>query len=491
MSSVLSTLEPNLVWNHFDQIRQIPRPSKHEERIVRHVLDWAGARGFETRQDEVGNIVVKVPAREGLEKAPSTVLQSHLDMVCEKNSDVEHDFMKDPIQVEVDGDWVKSVGTTLGSDNGLGVACAMAVADDPDLVHGPLELLFTLDEETGLTGAADLDGSMVQGRILLNLDSEEDGVIYIGCAGGADSRAVFSVSRVSPRKGDLPFRLSVTGLRGGHSGGDIHENRANAIKLLARALGRGFAEGLDPSVFSLQGGSKTNAIPREAFAELGLNPARRDEFAALVERIADEARVEFGSIEPGLDLKLAPIEGEPEFSSPVGTEDAQRILRVLNGLPQGVLAMSREVDGLVETSNNVAVLETTNGEFQLITSHRSSVMPALLDVQNMVRSTCELGGADVTIHDAYPGWKPDPNSSIVQRTSTTFESLFGKPPAIRAIHAGLECGLLLEKIPGMDAVSIGPEIRNAHSPDEMAQISSTARFYRHLSALLASIAQNS
>ncbi len=488
MSSPLLALSPQTVWQHFDDIRQIPRPSKHEERIVHHVRAWAENQGFNVQSDAVGNLVVRVPASAGKENSPTIVIQSHLDMVCEKNSDVDHDFMEDPIQVKVEGDWVKSVGTTLGSDNGLGVAAAMAVAEDPDCTHGPLELLFTLDEETGLTGAAELDGSLLAGRVMLNLDSEEDGVIYIGCAGGADSMAVFSCKRKAASPGTGFHKISVTGLRGGHSGCDIHENRANAVKLAARSLRQATQEGIGYELVSLEGGSKHNAIPREAFVELRTTAADAEKLKALLTRLSADFIQEFGAADPGLKIAIGPAEETTLSKTPLEDDTTRTLIHVLNALPHGVLSMSREVDGLVETSNNLAVVTTEAESMTITTSHRSSVMPALLGVQDAIRSICELGGAKVSVHDAYPGWKPDPSSAVVQKTIDVYEELFSKKPEIKAIHAGLECGLLLEKVPGMDAVSFGPEIRNAHSPDEMAQISSTEKFYRHLKGVLASLA---
>ncbi len=488
MSSPLSSLEPELLWRHFDDIRKTPRPSKHEERIVEHILSWAREKGYEVRRDEVGNIVVAVPATPGHENAPTVVLQGHVDMVCEKNSDVDHDFMNDPIEVVVDGDWVKARGTTLGADNGVGVAAAMAIADDPEAVHGPLELLFTIDEETGLTGAMGLDASILQGETMINLDTEEDGAVYIGCAGGADSTATFPIARRRAGLGTAPFKLAVTGLRGGHSGVDIHENRANAIKLAVRTLLRAIENGAELDLVSLDGGSKHNAIPREAFAVVRLPKDQKALLDAAVESCLKDFREEFGGIDPDLEISVEPLDDQEAYLRPVNVHNRDRLLHCLNGLPHGVLAMSRDVPGLVETSNNVAVISTGDDSAVLTTSHRSSVMPSLFAVQSQVRSVCQLAGATVEVHDAYPGWKPNPDSPIVKKTVEVYEKLFGVTPELKAIHAGLECGLLIEKKPGMDVVSIGPEIKNAHSPDEMVQISSVQKFYRHLKALLAELA---
>ncbi len=488
MSSPLQALEPKLVWEHFDAIRRIPRPSKHEEKIAAHVVDWAKEKGYEVQRDAAGNIVVRVPATPGHEKAPAIVLQGHLDMVCEKNSDVAHDFMADPIEVTVEGDWVKAVGTTLGADNGIGVAAAMAIADDPEAVHGPLEILLTIDEETGLTGAMRLDGSMLTGRTMLNLDTEEDGAVYIGCAGGADSTAELPVSRRKALMGSVPVKLIVRGLRGGHSGVDIHENRANALKLATRTLLAAIGDGLELDLVSIEGGSKHNAIPREAFAVVRLPKTALDAFRAVVEKSLADFREEFAAIDPGLDLAVEELDDTDAFAQPLNVHARDKLLHVLNGIPHGVLAMSREVPGLVETSNNLAVVNTNDTAVLIVTSHRSSVMPSLFAVQEQVRSVCVLGGAKVEVHDAYPGWKPNPDSAIVKKTVSIFEELFGKTPELKAIHAGLECGLLLEKVPDMDVVSIGPEIQNAHSPDEKVQISSVQRFYTHLKEILRQLA---
>lgn len=488
MSSPLLDLEPRYVWQHFDAIRRIPRPSKHEDKVASHVMDWARGKGYEANRDEAGNIVVRIPATPGHENAPTIVLQGHMDMVCEKNSDIEHDFMTDPIEIKIDGDWVKAVGTTLGADNGIGVAAAMAVADDPGSVHGPLELLMTIDEETGLTGAMSLDGSMLTGRTMLNLDTEEDGAVYIGCAGGADSTAELPISRRKALLGSLPLKLTVRGLRGGHSGVDIHENRANALKLAVRTLLAAIDEGLELDLVKLEGGSKHNAIPREAFAVIRLPKASITAFRALVKKKVEAFREEFGAIDPDLELSVDELEDTDEYALPMNVHARNNLLHVVNGVPHGVLAMSREVPGLVETSNNMAVVHTGENSVSFVTSHRSSVMPALYAVQEQVRSICVLGGATVEVHDAYPGWKPNPDSAIVRKTVSVFEELFGTTPELKAIHAGLECGLLLKKVPDMDVVSIGPEIQNAHSPDEMVQISSVQKFYKHLKEVLSQLA---
>jgi dipeptidase D len=488
MSSPLGELEPRYLWQNFDAIRRIPRPSKHEEKIAEHAVSWAKGHGYEVARDRVGNIVIKVPATPGHENAPIVILQGHMDMVCEKNSDVVHDFMNDPIQVAVDGDWVKAVGTTLGADNGVGVAAGMAIAEDPDAVHGPLELLLTVDEETGLTGAMQLDGSLLAGRTMINLDTEEDGAVYIGCAGGADSIAEFPLARRKALLGSVPVQLTIKGLRGGHSGVDIHENRGNAIKLAVRTLLAAIGDGIELDLISLNGGSKHNAIPREAFAICRVAAESLAGMEAIAKRCLADFRQEFAAIDPDLEVNISQLDDGEDYLHPLNSHARDRLLYVLDGIPHGVLAMSREVPGLVETSNNLAVVQTEDNRAVVTTSHRSSVMAALFRVQEQIRSICMLGGATVEVHDAYPGWKPNPSSPIVKRTVGVFERLFGSTPGVKAIHAGLECGLLLEKVPDMDVVSIGPELRNPHSPDEKVQISSVQRFYAVLKEVLAELA---
>jgi len=488
MSSPLESLEPKLLWQHFDSIRSTPRPSKHEEQIIEVVKTWAADRGHEVLQDAAGSLSIRVAATPGHEGAPTVVLQGHLDMVCEKNSNVEHDFMTQGIEVDVDGDWVVARGTTLGADNGIGVATAMAVADDPEVVHGPLELLCTIDEETGLTGAKELDPSIVSGRIMLNLDTEEDGAVYIGCAGGADSVGRLKVTRRPGYLNSVPVRVSVRGLRGGHSGLNIIENRANAIKLTTRVLLAAIEGGLELDLVSIDGGSKHNAIPRETFAVCRVNTGQVDALKAISESCVKDFLEEFAASDPDLEVLVEAIGDEKGVGTPINVHARDKVLQLLDGLPHGVLSMSREVEGLVETSNNLAVVKTEADQVTVWVSYRSSIMPALHAVRRQVDSIYKLAGADVEVDDAYPGWKPNPNSAIVQTTSKVYEKLFGTAPELKAIHAGLECGLLIEKIPDMDAVSIGPQIENAHSPDERVQISSVQKFYKHVVALLEELA---
>lgn len=488
MSSPLDGLDPKYLWSHFDAIRKIPRPSKHEQRIAEHVVAWAKEKGREVAKDAAGSLTVKVPASPGHEAAPAVILQGHLDMVCEANEGVAIDFQKDPIDVKVEGDWVKAIGTTLGADNGVGLAAAMAAADDPDVVHGPLEILCTVDEETGLTGAKALDPALVSGRIMLNLDTEEDGSVYIGCAGGADTVAELPVHRRRGLLASVPVKLTVKGLKGGHSGLNIIENRGNAIKMVNRILACAVEDGLELDLVSLDGGSKHNAIPREAFAMCRIPEDAQQRLKAVADRCLADFQEEFGAIEPGLKVLVEPQDESEDVARPFNQHVRDRLLHLLRALPHGVLSMSRDVPGLVETSNNLAVVTTAADRAHVTTSYRSSVMPALFAVREQIRSACTQAGAEVHEDESYPGWKPNPDSPVVKKTVEVYEKLFGEKPAIKAIHAGLECGLLIEKIPGLDAVSIGPEIHDAHSPDEAVQISSVQRFYQHLKALLAELA---
>lgn len=487
MPSPLEQLEPRAVWSHFDGIRQVPRPSKHEEKIAGHVRRWAGEHGFPVVSDAAGNLVVSVPASAGREDAPTVVLQAHLDMVCEKNDGVAHDFLRDPIQVRRDGDWVRSVGTTLGADNGLGAAAAMAAAVDPEMVHGPLELLFTLDEETGLTGASAFDGALVSGRLLLNLDSEEDGAVYIGCAGAAGVVAEIPLERRAAEPGAKRHVLSVRGLAGGHSGIDIGGRRGNAIKVMVRLLGDLFEADRDLALTDLSGGSARNAIARECFAGLLAGQTRRDHLDSAVARLADKLAGEYVH-EPGLEIVLEARQDPGAASLPVVAASRDRLLETLAAAPHGVLAMSAEVPGLVETSNNLALVATDTERARIVCCCRSSSNPALADTMFSLRSLFRLAGAEIEEEPGYPGWAPRPDSPLVRRTIAAYEALFAEAPEIKAVHAGLECGILTQKAPGLDAVSIGPEILGAHSPDERVRISSVAKFYRLLGRLLADLA---
>jgi dipeptidase D len=481
MSDPVAELSPRPIWERFSAITKVPRPSKHEEKAVEYVLAIAKEHHFATKRDATGNVVMVVPATAGREKAKTIVLQSHLDMVCEKNRGVEHDFMKDPIRTHIDGEWVKATGTTLGADNGMGVAAALAVATDPSAAHGPLELLFTIDEETGLTGAANLDGSILTGRTLLNLDSEDDGVLYVGCAGGRDTLLYLSPKWQKPAAGSVPFALEIRGLRGGHSGLNIHENRGNALKLAARILDRAAQEGVPFEVASIAGGSKHNAIPREADAKVYVPAAAVEKMNAVVKTMAGAYKGELAGIDDGIAVSLNKAsDGEMVLSG----ADRDRLLRVLVALPHGVLGMSPAIPGLVETSNNLAVVDKDGEKVKVVTSSRSSVASTLDAVVGGIRGVADLAGVAHETADGYPGWKPDLASPVLGVVKEVFARRWGKEPKVTAIHAGLECGLLGERVPGMDMVSFGPQIEGAHSPDERVHVPSVGRFYDALKEIL-------
>ena len=485
--SFVSELEPRTLWTRFDEILAIPRPSKKEEAARRYVLELAERKGLRHRGDATGNLVVEKPASPGREGAPVVVLQGHLDMVTEKNAGVAHDFERDAIapRLEKDGgdDWLKATGTTLGADNGIGVAAILAVMMADDLVHGPLELLFTVDEETGLTGVVGLDAAAIalRGRRLLNLDSEEEGAVTIGCAGGAISRLLLPVETAALAAGQSLLEVRLKGLKGGHSGVEIHLQRGNAVQLLARAL---LAAG-PLHLAGFQGGNKHNALAREASARVALPQDRIAAFREAVERELAAIREEYRAVEPGLAFEVA----EAGDSGAVWTEDlGRRLLLLLNGVPHGVLAMSHDIPGLVETSMNLAAVAADGGEVAVVVSVRSSVGSALLAQRRRLRALAELVGARIEENEGYPAWKPNLDSHLLKVFRGVHQRALGTEPTLRAVHAGLECGVIGEKFPGMDMISFGPDIRGAHSPDERVRIPSVAPFYRLLTDMLAELA---
>ena len=481
----VSALEPSALWSHFDTILTIPRASKDEGRMRDHVIALAERAGCSHAVDGAGNLIVRKPASPGHEAAPATILQSHLDMVQEKNADVEHDFATDAIVPQRAGEYLKATGTTLGSDNGIGVATMLAVLEATDLVHGPLELLFTIDEETGLTGAAQLDAALLTARRLINLDSEEEGCLYVGCAGGGESRIALGVTAAAAGDGDRAVTLALTGLRGGHSGVDIHLQRGNAICLLARAL---WAAHLATPfrLARLEGGSAHNAIPREAFATVVVSgDAERERVIGAVEAEFAAIRDEYRPADPGMALAV----GDGESADPNwAPETTATVLRLIASLPHGVQAMSYDIPGLVETSNNVATARVADGLVVITTSSRSSVDAELDALRRRIRATAELAGAAVDAGAAYPGWKPNMDSALLEVARAVHTRELGSEPDVKAIHAGLECGIIGKKISGMDMISFGPVIEFPHSPDERVRIDSVGRFYRLLTATLAALA---
>ncbi|MDA8020592.1 MAG: aminoacyl-histidine dipeptidase [Thermoanaerobaculia bacterium] len=481
-------LEPRHVWTHFASMSEVPRESKKEERIIAWAHEIAKRLGFESLEDETGNVIVVVPATEGSEDAPTIVLQAHLDMVCEKNAGTDHDFDVDPIRLVVedgdDGPMVRAEGTTLGADNGIGVCLALAAAQDPDVRHPAMELLFTVDEETGMTGAIGLDASKITGRTLLNLDTEEDGILTVGCAGGCDSELTWTFD-AEPVAGPGPtWRIEVRGLRGGHSGGDIHESRGAATKILARTLAAASAQS-ELRLVHLEAGSKRNAIPREGHAiVVGHGDALRDAAA----KLQGLGRVE--SQEPELEVQVS--EASIEEATALTAGDTSRLLDALLALPHGVLTMHREIEGLTESSNNLGILatETTASKkiVQAVCLSRSSIESRLDETISRIAAVARLSGARHETDSRYPGWAPDLDSPVLEVCRRVHEDLFGRTALVEATHGGLECGLLGARIPGLDMVSLGPRIEGAHSPDERTWESSVVYSWKYLVGILDELA---
>lgn len=479
-------LQPALVWEAFDEITKVPRPSRHEDKIRKYLLDYAKKHSIEAKTDEVGNVLMKKPGTPGRENAPTVVLQAHMDMVAEKNSDVNHDFLKDPIQTYIDGDWVKAKGTTLGADNGIGMAAALAALTDAEIEHGPLEALFTVNEEIGLEGAENLGEDMISGKILINLDSEDDGEIFIGCAGGIDTTAKFKYKRSFAPDHFSYFKVKVSGLLGGHSGGDIHLGRANANKVIARFIWE-CSNRWDIEVSSFKGGNLRNAIPREAEAIFGIHDRHKDEIAKFQAQYADEIKNEYKGVEPSMKLDIEEVE-KPEFC--IDSETSLRLIRALYSAPHGVVSMSKDIEGLVETSTNLAAVKMEDPDSIIVTtSQRSSLESRKNDIAGQVEAHFQLAGAEVEHSDGYPGWAPNIDSEIMKVSADAYEELFGVKPQIKAIHAGLECGLFLNKYPHLDMVSFGPTMRDVHSPDEKLLIPTVDKFWKHLCLVLKKISE--
>jgi dipeptidase D len=482
----VAELEPRALWSHFDRLLAIPRASGDEDGARRYVLEVARRAGREATADATGNVVVRKAASAGATGARAVILQSHLDMVPEKRSQVTHDFARDPIVPRRDGDYLYATGTTLGADNGIGVAAMLAVLEATDVTHPPLELLFTVDEERGLKGAGTLDRALLTGRTLLNLDSEEDGFLYVGCAGGGDSVLALPAATEPALPGHVALRIVARGFRGGHSGMDIVLQRGNAILALARVLrAAGAAAGGAWRLSDLAGGGARNAIPRDAAATVTVAADRRGAFASALDDEFARVRAECRAADPDAALAVEPVPTPAAvWSGPAGAT----LLRLMLALPNGVLAMSLDLPGLVETSSNVAVVRGADGGAEVVTSQRSSVASALAATRDRVRAVAELAGAAVAQPPAYPGWRPDMASPLLAMMRQLHQDVLGAAPEIRAVHAGLECGVIGEKIPGADMISFGPQIESPHSPDERVLIPSVARFYRLLTAALARLA---
>lgn len=475
----LSNIEPQIIWKNFSKLNAVPRPSKKEEKVIAFIKEFGENLGLQTTVDTVGNVIIKKPATAGMENRKSIVLQSHLDMVCQKNNDVNFDFETEGIKMEIDGDWVKAKGTTLGADNGLGVATIMSILESSDIPHPDLEALFTIDEETGMTGALGLKPGQLTGQILLNLDTEEDDEIDIGCAGGIDV-TITQNYEIEAAKGQF-VRIEVKGLQGGHSGMDIHKGFGNSNIILGRFLYKGL-ENQNLQVISIDGGSLRNAIPREAFAIVSVRNA--NEFIETLTSLKKEILEEFASIETALHIN---IENTTSSEKAVSESDSKKIILALKSLHNGVYRMSPDVQDLVEASNNVARVELKDGALKILNLSRSSVDSSKDSVSEQLKSVAELAGMNVELSGSYPGWKPKPGSEIVQLMEKIYTEKFNEKPHVVACHAGLECGIIGANYPEMEMVSFGPTIRGAHSPDEKANIPSAQKFWSFLKDILANI----
>lgn len=477
----ITDLKPTKVWKFFHEITQVPRPSKKEEKILAYLVKFAEDRNLKYRTDEVGNLVIEKPATPGYEHLETVILQSHMDMVCEKNADKVHDFENDPIRTIIDGEWLHADGTTLGADNGIGCAAELAILDSDDIEHGPIECLFTMDEETGMTGAMNLKPGFFDGKILLNLDSEDEGELFIGCAGGMGTMAEFAYEKREATDDYLYFEVKVSGLKGGHSGGEIHIGLGNANKILTRYL-YALEHELDWKLCSFQGGNLHNAIPREAHAVIGLKADQKERARVILNELAAAVEDELKRVDPGVKLEMKSV-GKPAYR--IDCDTKRRLVRALYACPHGVYGMSHDIEGLVETSSNLASVKMKEDDkIYVETSQRSSTSSLISDIANTVASVFELAGAKISFRDPYPGWKPNPDSPILKAASESYERIFGRKPAIKAIHAGLECGLFLDKYPYLDMVSFGPTLRDVHSPVEKIEIKTVQLWWDHLVDIL-------
>ncbi len=482
MTHTLSHLNPTAVWDCFYQLTQVPRPSKHEEKIQAFILEFGQSLGLETFRDEVGNIIIKKPAYKGYEDRKTVVLQSHVDMVPQANSDTPHDFVNDPIEAYIDGDWVTAKGTTLGADNGMGVAAMMAVLSDKHLEHGPLEALFTCEEEMGMVGAFGLKKDFLDGEILLNLDAEDEKELCVGCAGGIDGTFTLSIEREKAPDDKHAYRLDIKGLKGGHSGIDIHLQRGNANKLLARFLMQLDVVG-DWQLHAFNGGNLRNAIPRESHAIFMLTEAQKQQLPQLIEQFQVIIKCEYGELEPNIEFTVS----DSDCNNVLTQTSQNKLLQVINACPSGVHRMSIDMENLVETSNNLSIVKTNDTIAEVACLLRSSVDSARDDFAQQIVSLFQLAGASYKYTGVYPGWQPNPNSEILQIMKQTGKACFGEEPKICAMHAGLECGILGGVYPHWDMISFGPTIKFPHSPDEKVKIDSVAVFYDWLLATLKAI----
>ena len=484
MSQEIRNLEPKVLWNQFANLNAVPRPSKKEDRVIAFMKDFGNQLGLETFEDDIRNVIVRKPATPGMENRKPVVLQGHLDMVHQKNADTQFDFDTQGIDMYVDGDWVRARGTTLGADNGLGVAAIMAILESKDIPHPAIEALFTIDEETGMTGALNLKGGILQGQILLNLDTEEDDEIDIGCAGGIDVTATAEFDEEDTPEGSVGYTITVKGLNGGHSGMDIHKGLGNANKIMNRLLFDGF-DNFGLQIASIQGGSLRNAIPRESVAKVIIAEVYDEAFVFDMQQIVNEIKSELKSTEPNLEIGFEKMEVTP---SKVMPSIAQfYFVRAMYTAHNGVYRMSADFDNLVETSNNIAKVDLANGQLSVQCLTRSSVESAKMDLANALRSAFELMGCEVEFSGSYPGWTPNSQSEILDVLSSIYEKQNNEKAKVVACHAGLECGILGANYPDMDMISFGPTIHGAHSPDERASISSAQKFWKFLVEILATI----
>lgn len=483
MSEAIQGLQPALVWKYFAEISKIPRPSKHEKQISDYIMETAKKLGLEAKRDKFLNVVVKKPASAGRENVPSLCLQGHVDMVPEKNKEKVHDFLKDPIELVRKGNMLMANGTTLGADNGIAVATYLAIMEDKSLVHGPLELLFTVDEETGLTGANNLKPGFLESKTLMNLDSEEEGSLYVGCSGGRNTHGTWKLALENAPKGAVALKVIVKGLKGGHSGLEIDKGRGNSIKIINRVLIA--LEKVGARLSHIEGGNKSNAIPREAEATIFV--AKKDvvKTAVIVADWNEMIKAELSSVEP--DLQILVEEVTVKKAKVLKKVQQVALYRTISALPHGVLKMSADIKELVETSTNVAIIKTEKGKIELITSQRSSVASEIVEALQTMNSIFTLGGAKVVHTEGYPGWKPNLNSKILAVAKQSYKNLYGKEPLVKAIHAGLECGIIGEKYPGMDMVSFGPTLEGVHSPDEKIHIDTVEKFWKFTLEILKNV----
>lgn len=477
MSKEILNLEPKALWKNFYSLTQIPRPSKKEAQVIEFMKKFGEDLGLETIVDEIGNVIIKKPATEGMEDRKGIILQGHLDMVPQKNSDIDHDFEKDPIDAYVDGEWVTAKGTTLGADNGMGVAASMAVLEANDIAHGPIEALFTIDEETGMTGAENLKAGMLDGDILLNLDSEDEGELYIGCAGGVDTTALMNYTEEDVPEGMATFNIAVKGLKGGHSGLDINLGRGNANKIMNAFLVTA-SEKFGLRVAELKGGSLRNAIPRESFATVVVPTDKVDDFKRFTEEFTEIAKDEFKEADPGLEIVVE--EAATPARKLMDADSQAKLFNAISEAPNGVIAMSESVEGIVETSTNLAIVNVTDGKINVASLQRSLVDGDRDKIGEQMKKVFLDNGFNATNEGAYPGWKPNPGSTILKEMKEIYNNKFGKVPEVKVIHAGLECGLLGSVYTNWDMISFGPTIRFPHSPDEKVNIPTVQKFWDFL-----------